>query len=79
MMFNRYSEFPKHQYTITPHDTTALPRLSIIYCGSDGDIIVEDEDGEEVTYTVTAGDILPVLVNKVLNTNTTVSQVIGLY
>lgn len=78
-MFNRFAEFPQTHFTITPSDGTDLSRPMIIYCGSAGNIVVHDSNGTAVTYTVLAGDILPVLVKRVLSTNTTVTQVVGLY
>lgn len=78
-MFNRYAEFPAHQVTLTPADGSDLTREMIIYCGTAGTIKVEDKFGVAVTYTVTAGEILPLLVQRVWSTGTTVTQVIGLY
>lgn len=79
--FNRFAEFPTNQVTITPSDANDLTRAGgmIIECGSDGDIVVQDMHGNQITRTVTAGTILPVLVSRVLSTGTTVDPVIGLY
>ena len=78
-MFNRFAEFPQTHVTITPSDANDLNRAMIIYCGSAGDIAVHDKNGTAVTYTVAQGDILPLLVLRVLSTGTTVTQVIGIY
>jgi hypothetical protein len=76
-LFNRFQEFPQHHVTITPADSD-LPRPMIIYCGSSGTIVARDENNVVVTYTVTAGEIIPVLVKRVAAAST-VTQVIGLY
>lgn len=76
--YNRGDNFPSRHVTITPSDAADLVEPMLIYCGSDGNIAVEDKYGTAVTYAVTAGTVLPVLVAKVLSTGTTVTQVIGL-
>jgi hypothetical protein len=78
-MFNRYAEFPQTHFTITPSNDNDLKFPMIIYCGSSGTIAIHDKNGTAVTYTVIAGDILPVLAARVLSTGTNVSQVIGLF
>jgi len=78
-MFQPRNSFASNHVTITPDDDHDLDTGMVIYCGSDGDIAVEDKDGVAVIYTVTAGDILPVVVHRVLEAGTTVTQIIGLY
>jgi hypothetical protein len=79
-LFNRFSHFPKHHEVITPSDSVNLAKGDLlIYCGSAGTIAVHDTFDVPVTYTVAAGDVLPVLVKRVLFTGTTVTPVIGLY
>lgn len=78
--FNRFSEFPQNQVAITPSDTDDIPRgIVLIECGSDGVIVTQDTHGNQVSRTVKAGYVIPVLIARVLATNTTVSPVIGLY
>lgn len=77
-MFNRYEEFPQQHRTITPSDAANLARPMVIYCGSDGAISITDAAGVTVVYTLTAGQIAPVLAVKVNATGTTSTQVIGL-
>lgn len=78
-MFNRFAEFPRTHITLTPHNSNDLIREMLIFCGTDGTIAVHDQNGTAVTYTVVAGDILPIIAKRVLSTGTTVTQVIGLY
>lgn len=78
-MFNRFENYPSHQKLITPSDSAPLATEMIIYCGTSGTIKVADAFGAEITYTVSAGEVLPVLVNKVFATGTTVTQIVGLY
>ena len=79
--WNRFAHFPRKHRTITPSDSTDLLAKDgmVIYCGSAGTIAVHDQDGVSITYTVVAGDILPLVVRRVLSTGTTVTPVIGLY
>lgn len=67
-------------FTITPDDNTNLPRLTRgIYVGGSGDLTVEMERGEQVTFTsVPAGALLPLQLRKV-TTATTATSLIGLY
>lgn len=51
----------------------------IVMAGTDGTIAIQDSASTAITYTVTAGSILPVLAKRVLVTGTTVTQIIGLY
>lgn len=74
-----FAEFPRNHVTITKDDSADLSREMLIYCGSDGDIAVQDSNGVAITYTVTAGSILPIIVKRVLATETDVTQIIGLY
>lgn len=76
--FNRFAEFPRNHVAITPSDSADLPREMLIYCTVAGNVVVRDSNGTNMTYTVVAGDILPIIVKRVLATNTT-ATVIGLY
>lgn len=78
-MFNRDEEYASGHKIITPSDTAVLDREYIIYAGTGGNLVIEDEHGVSITYAVTAGQILPVLARRVKATGTTVTQVIGLY
>ena len=79
-MFNRFERAAAKHYNITPNDAAGqLPTKALrIYCGSAGNIKVDDLYGNAVTYAVTAGTILPVLVNRVYSTGTTVTGIVGL-
>lgn len=77
--WNRFQEFPQNHEVITPSNSADLPREMLVMAGSDGAIALRDRKGTDITYTVTAGTILPVLGKRVLATGTTVSPVIGLY
>lgn len=77
--FNRFNHFARGHQTLTPHNSTNFQREFIIFCGSAGTISAVDTYGTAITYTVLAGDILPVLCKRVNATGTTVTPVIGLY
>lgn len=54
-----------HHYTVTPGagDLPFIPRA--IYCGAGGTATIVDVDGTSVTYTLVAGQILPLRATKV--------------
>lgn len=80
VMFNRFQEFPQNHFAITPSNTVDLPHKGcVVYAGSAGNIACHDMKGTAVTYTLAAGQMVPVLVSRVLATGTTASPVIGLY
>jgi hypothetical protein len=66
----------KH-FAVTPSDTVSMPVVTGIRCGSAGDITAVDEDGTAITYTVVAGEILPIKVRRVNSTGTTVTGIVG--
>ena len=66
---------------VTPSDSTdhsGNPFRSL-YVGTAGDVAVETEGGTAITFhNVPGGAVLPVRVVKVMSTNTTASDIIGL-
>lgn len=63
-------------FLVTPHDSTNYSGSVIaraLYCMDDGDIAVVSESGVAVTYSVTAGTILPVKSKRVNATGTTLT------
>jgi hypothetical protein len=61
---------------ITPNDATVLdpiPRALKVTVA--GNLAIADADGTAITYTVTAGDIIPFRATKVLLTGTTATVV----
>ena len=45
-------------YQITPADEDLPIRPRAIYAAGDGTLVLRDEGGVDITYTVTAGDVL---------------------
>lgn len=78
-LYNRFEQFPRNHSTITPHNSTNLGREMLVMAGSDGTMAIVDHADVVITYTVTAGTIIPIVVKRVNATGTTVSPVIGLY
>ena len=61
----------KH-FAITPDDNNDLPiRPRVIYCQADGTIVVRDEDGVDLPYTMSSGDRIDFRGVRVLSTGTT--------
>lgn len=77
----RDREFAGHHQPIVQSDTVNLPQDMVIYCNAAGDVSVMDHYGTSATYTVVAGQILPVIVKRVNTTGTTLTnaQLIGLW
>ncbi len=64
---------------VTKSDATIFS-ASQIYIGTTGDVAVRTTEGDVVTFVgALAGMTLPVLVDKVLSTGTTASDIIRIY
>lgn len=68
--------FPRRHFLVTPSDSVDLPRADVtdgvvLYCAGDGDAEVLDMYGNQLTYAVTVGDIIPILGRRVMATGTT--------
>lgn len=73
--------FPAIKFVaITPSDVTELNVPRSIYVGTTGNVAVEDEEGNSVVFNnVPDATILPIQPTKILATNTTAGNIIGLY
>lgn len=62
----------RYHAAIVPSDTTDLPvRPRVIYCVAGGTVALRDGNGVDLSYTLYAGDILPLSPVRVLATGTT--------
>lgn len=78
MKFRGQNVFANKHFAITPSDSADVPDAPcIVYVVADGDAVIRDKFGTDITYTCVAGDVIPVMVYRVLDTNTT-ATVIGL-
>ena len=68
-------------FTITTSDTVNFTYVTrAIYVGSDGNIVCVFPDDSVVTFTsVAAGSILPLQVKRINFTDTTATDLVGLY
>lgn len=69
-------------FAITPSDSTNLTQTTrAIYIGSAGNLkVLMLEDSTPVTFTgLVEGTLLPICVKRVYETDTTASNIIGLY
>jgi hypothetical protein len=67
-------------FTITPDDDADLsivPRA--IRVGGAGNVVIRDGAGTDVTYAVTAGEVLTFRPVRVLDTGTTATGLVGWY
>lgn len=78
-LYNRFEEFPRHHVTVTPSNSVDLFHEMLLMAGSDGTMVVVDAWNNPITYTVTAGTIIPIVAKRVNATGTTVTPIIGLY
>ena len=64
---------------ITPNDSTDVPIMHrAIYVGVEGDVVIQDQSGTQVTFKSVQG-VLPIRPKRVLATGTTATDIIGLY
>lgn len=65
---------------ITPSDSANLPQTyKAIYVGGTGDVKVVTIAGDTVTFAAVPVGILPVVCTKVFATDTTATNLVGLY
>ena len=73
-------DFGIHAKVVTKSDATVFGDSSRIYVGTAGNVAVRTIGGDTVTFTsVPAGTILPVMVDQVLSTGTTASNMVRYY
>ena len=67
-------------FAVTKSDTDDMPYLVRgLYIGTAGNVIAKDKDGTSVTFkNVPAGAILPIRASRVMATNTTAADIVGL-
>ena len=67
--------------TVTPNDSADLPdEARSLYIGGEGNVRVITRNGNDLTFVgLPAGSILPVYVVRVYATDTTATNIIGLY
>lgn len=70
-----------HAAAITKHDTNVLTYATrALYIGGDGNVKVTTLGGEDVTFVgLVAGTVLPIRVTKVFSTDTTATNIVGIW
>ena len=70
-----------NQVLVSPNDTTDLAYISrAIYVGSAGTLKVTPSSGQTpVTYTVTAGAVLPIRCSRIWSTGTSAGNIVAWY
>jgi hypothetical protein len=63
--------------SVTPSDST-VTNYRAIWVNGAGDIALRDDQGNDETFTVIAGTLLPLQPTRVLSTGTTATGIIGL-
>jgi hypothetical protein len=64
-------------FTVSPANANLPHKVRALYIAADGDLVVRDELGTDITYAVAAGQILPIRAVQV-RTGTT-ATVVGWY
>lgn len=74
------TSFPLHAADLTPSDTTEYIEGRQVYVGGAGDVTVEPFYGNNtVTFSLEAGQFVPVVCRRVLATGTTATDLVGIY
>ena len=66
-------------FPITPADSNFAITPRAIYCGGAGNVVVRDKAGQDATYAVQAGTVLPIRAEQVRITGTTATGLVGWY
>ena len=70
----------EHHFLVQPSDTTDLPyRPRALRIGTAGTVVVRDVAGNDVSYSVEAGEILSIRAVRVLAGGTTATSIVGWY
>ena len=78
-VFQSFSH-PSNGASVTPNDSTDLPRPGILYVGTGGTLVLTTLGGDTVTLAnFPSGAFLPVRVKRVLSTGTTASGIYVFY
>lgn len=64
-------------FTITPSDVTVIA-AEVLYIGTTGNVAVVTVGGTTITFSNVPVGILPIRCTKVMSTNTTASNIIGM-
>lgn len=65
---------------VIPNDAADLPQLArALYVGVGGDVAIQTSNGTNVTFVGFSGGFFPVRVKKLMQTNTTATNIIALY
>lgn len=75
------TSYPDRAFDLTPSDADEFIDAAVcVYVGASGDVAVEPwRGGNTVTFSLSAGDFVPVAVRRVLATGTTATGLIGVY
>lgn len=72
--------FPQSAVAITPSDVDTFSAGVNVYVGGAGAVVVSPEGGQaDVTFTVVAGQVIPVTVLAVKATGTTATGLVAIY
>jgi len=67
-------------FEITPSDGTELAQIPrALYIGTGGDLVLADASGNDATFKVLTGQILPLRPTFVRSTGTTAEDIVGIF
>ena len=79
---SNYSDPASRYFSVTPHDSNNFTEGEVraLYVGGAGDLAAVSAAGDTVTFSaVAAGSVLPIRAVRVNSTNTTATNIVGLY
>lgn len=74
-LWNRYNKYAKNQKTIVPSDTVNMPTPCILVAQTAGTVSLVSYNDQVVSWTVVAGQTIPVVAKRVNATGTTATLV----
>lgn len=74
------TQFPQNAEAVSPHDTNRFNEPSTVFVGGTGTVRVEAAgNAGDVTFTVSAGNPVPVLCRRVYSTGTTATGLVRIW
>lgn len=64
--------------SITPSDTADIPGIRALWVGGAGNIAIDAGNGAVTLVGVAAGSLLPIQAKRVMATNTTADDIVGM-
>ncbi len=77
-LWNRYNKYAKNHKEIVPSDSDDMSTPCVLVAQTSGTVSIVDYNGNEVDWTVVAGQTIPVVARRVNSTGTT-AELVGIF